>query len=104
VSPLTIEQFLDRPLSPLGGVPELTQLTAQIAAQPLEETVADLRRVIKARAVTIEDQRRLHVLISELYHRCTDADLDLVGRLRAEIVAAYEVGRSGVLLRDEGRR
>jgi hypothetical protein len=100
---LTIAQFLDRPLSPLGGVPELTQLTAEIAAQPLHETVTDLRRVIKARAVGIEDQRRLHVLISELYHRCPEADLTLVGRLRAEVTAAYEVGRSGVLLRDGER-
>lgn len=99
---LSIRDFLDRQLSPRSGVAELTKLSAEIAAQPLHETVADLRREI-GHGVTTDDQRRLHVLISELYHRCPDADAALVDKLRAEVVSAYEASRSGSLPHDRGR-
>jgi hypothetical protein len=67
-------------------VQSLEEDCARIAASPLADTLADLRGVV-ARPVTGEECRRLHVLVSTLYHRA-DAPLSLTEELRAEIETA----------------
>lgn len=62
-----------------------TEVT-RVADRPLRDTVADLRTTL-SEPITSEDCRRLHVLISTLYHRA-GADLTLTEELRAAIETA----------------
>jgi hypothetical protein len=83
---LTVRSLLDTPLQ-TPRVRSLEEACDQHASRPLADTLADLRRVIAGPPVTGEECRRLHVLVSTLYHRA-GAPLALTERLRAEIEAA----------------
>jgi hypothetical protein len=83
---VSVRQLLDGELRPHTRLHHLTTLTGALAAAPLDETVADLRAALKGR-ITMEDHRRLHVLISTLYHQA-GAGLALSDALRAEVTAA----------------
>ena len=67
---------------------------ARVASRPLDATVADLRSALR-QPVTGEDCRRLHVLVSTLYHRA-QAPLDLTEELRAAIEKARTTTREEV--------
>jgi hypothetical protein len=90
----TVAEFLRHGLGTVRRVDELTGLCREIADQPLDATVADLRAEIGRRQVTTEDQWRLHVLISQLYHLRPEVARDLVTALRAEVAAAYRTSRT----------
>src|SRR5574337_1158375 len=83
---LTVRAFLDEELAPGRRTHHLDALCARVAGQPLDSTVASLREVVAGR-IGLEDYRRLHVLISHLYHAC-GASIPLTTELRAEVAAA----------------
>jgi len=83
---LTVRAFLDAELSPSRRTHHLDDLCLQVATQPLTATVESMRAELGVR-IGLEDFRRLHVLISHLYHSC-GAPIPLVTRLRAEVNAA----------------
>lgn len=85
----TVRGLLDGPLS-VPRVQSLETACARLATRPLADTLADLRRVIARPPVTGEECRRLHVLVSTLYHRA-GVPLSLTEQLRAEIEAAQTV-------------
>jgi hypothetical protein len=89
----SVGEFLDRPLGRVARLQELTSAMADVTARPLDVTIDDLRMVIKTRRIGIEDQRRLHVLISGLYHR-NGASHALVHELRAEVLDAFNASRT----------
>lgn len=91
---LSIREFLDAPLSRLGAVRELTDAAALVAERPLDEVDDDFRAEIASRPVDVDGQRRLHLLISQLYHLMDGFDSDRVAELRAVVVAAFEEGRT----------
>ncbi|BBB01124.1 hypothetical protein RVR_8381 [Actinacidiphila reveromycinica] len=82
---LTVRHLLDDTLR-LPRVPSLEAVCARIADRPLSVTLAELRQVV-AEPVTGEGGRRLHVLVSTLYHRA-GASLARTEELRASIHAA----------------
>jgi len=82
----TVRSLLDAPLK-MPRLRSLEEACDQLAAQPLADTLADLRTAIR-QPVTGEGSRRLHVLVSTLYHRA-GAPLDLTKELRAEIESAH---------------
>jgi hypothetical protein len=63
----------------------LQELCGRFTAQPLDATVAGLREAL-ADPIDVEDYRRLHVLISHLYHACA-ASIPCTERLRDEVNA-----------------
>lgn len=63
---------------------------APFTGRPLKETIADLRHVLGQRRIDLEEYRRLHILISHLYHRC-GADIPQTVALRAEVNRALRV-------------
>jgi hypothetical protein len=67
-------------------VGSLEAACAELAARPLDVTLAELEGVL-AGPVTGEAGWRLHVLVSALYHHA-GASLPLTERLRARIQAA----------------
>jgi hypothetical protein len=75
-------------------VHSLEAAAARIAARPLADTLLDLDAVL-ASPVTGEDCRRLHVLVSSLYHRA-GAPLTLTQELQAAIEAARTSAREEV--------
>lgn len=79
----SIQGLLDRELG-LLRLRDLTEAIAQFAGHPLDHIVTDLRSVIRTRHLSREDERRLHILISELCHQC-GADVDLARQLRDEL-------------------
>jgi hypothetical protein len=81
----TVRALLDDPLR-LPRMYSLEAACARIADLPLDPTLAEMRQVI-AQPITGEGCRRLHVLVSTLYHRA-GASLALTEDLRAEIEAA----------------
>jgi hypothetical protein len=81
----TVRGLPDGPL-PVPRVRSLEMACDQLATRPLADTLAELGRVV-ARPVTGEECRRLHVLVSTLYHRA-GAPLSLTEQLRAEIETA----------------
>jgi monomeric isocitrate dehydrogenase len=89
----SVGEFLDRPLGRAARLQELTNAIADVTARPLDVTIDDLRTVIKSRRIGIEDQRRLHVLISGLYHR-NGASQALVHELRVEVLDAFNASRT----------
>ena len=83
---LTVRDLLSDPLR-TPRVQSLEAACARIADRPLDGTLAELRQVI-AEPVTGEASRRLHVLVSTLYHRAGVA-LEMTIALRGEIEAAH---------------
>jgi len=66
----------------------LEAAAAQLAARPLPETVAGIRTVLAGPTpIRPEDCRRLHILISSLYHH-SGASLELTTVLRHEVSSA----------------
>jgi hypothetical protein len=59
---------------------------ARFAGKPLDDIIAELRQVT-ASPLDAEAWRRLHILISYLYHRC-GASLALITNLRHEVNTA----------------
>ncbi|WP_405785119.1 hypothetical protein OG565_05495 [Streptomyces sp. NBC_00138] len=79
---------------PLPRVPSLEAACVRVAARPLDEVLADLRQIV-AQPVTGETCRRLHVLVSTLYHcHRTGVPLGLTEELRAAIQAAQTQARA----------
>jgi hypothetical protein len=76
-------------------VHHLTVAAARVAAAPLDVVLPDLLAALSG-PLTPEDCRRLHVLISTLYHRA-GAPLALTTTLRAAIEAARTNTREGVI-------
>lgn len=83
---LTVRGFLDEELSPSRRIKHLEELCARFTGQPLDATVESLRGVLTER-IDMEDFRRLHVLISHLYHAC-GASIPLTTVLRSEVNSA----------------
>ncbi|BBA97180.1 hypothetical protein RVR_2807 [Actinacidiphila reveromycinica] len=84
----SVHDLLADPL-PLPRVRTLEVFCAGLAGRPLEVTLAELRRALLG-PVSGESRRRLHVLVSTLYHRA-GAPLDLTIELRGDIEAAPTV-------------
>ncbi len=84
---MSVRELLDSGLRPHTRLADLEALVAAFAARPLDTTVRDLRDVLKTRRITMEDHRRLHVLISTLYHQA-GAGLTLSHALRVEVTDA----------------
>ena len=82
---LTVRDLLEDPL-PLPRVQSLEESCVRIAGRPLDVTLAEIRQALRG-PVSGESRRRLHVLVSTLYHRA-GASLDLTIALRTEIEAA----------------
>src|SRR6478609_1762013 len=75
---------------------------APFTDRPLTETIADLRHELGQRRIDLEKYRRLHILISHLYHRC-GADIPQTVALRVEVNRALRVFVYGeVTHREEG--
>ena len=81
----TVRSLLDDSLC-TPRVQSLEAACAELAARPLDGTLAELRQVV-ARPVSPEECRRLHVLISSLYHH-SSASLELTTVLRHEVSSA----------------
>ncbi|WP_328463639.1 hypothetical protein [Streptomyces sp. NBC_00448] len=82
---LTVGVLLDEDLR-VPRVWALEAACAELAARPLDVTLAELEAVLAA-PVTCEAGRRLHLLVSALYHHA-GASLPLTEQLRARIQAA----------------
>lgn len=80
----TVREYLDAPLPPTRRLAALDQLLDRFAGQTLDHIVTDLRSTLAGGPVSMEDFRRLHILISRLYHD-HDADLPLTRDLRDEV-------------------
>lgn len=80
----TIRGYLDAGLPRFGRVPALGRMIDQFRGQPLDRIVTDLRATLDAEPISVEDARRLHVLISRIHHD-HDADLTLVRALYTEV-------------------
>jgi len=80
----TVRGYLDAALPPSRRLAALYQLLDRFADRPLDDIVTDLRRTLDEGPVSMEDYRRLHILISRLYHN-HDADLTLTHALRDEV-------------------
>lgn len=66
----------------------LEAAVAEVSARPLPETVAEIRAVLAEQTpISPEECRRLHVLISSLYHH-SGASLELTTVLRHEVSSA----------------
>lgn len=71
----------------------LEAAAAELSARPLPETVADIREVLTGPTPISPDEcRRLHVLISSLYHHA-GASLELTTVLRHEVSSALRTQR-----------
>lgn len=88
----TVRDFLDANLAQSRRTRDLEDHAARFTGQPLDATVASLRTVL-ADSIGIEDYRRLHVLISHLYHWC-GASIPLTATLRAEVNEALTFSRA----------
>jgi len=75
-----VRDLLDAELGQAGG-DELDQVMGRFTE--LEDTVADLRAEL-AEPIGLEEYRRLHLLISHLYHHC-GASIPLATVLRSEV-------------------
>lgn len=82
-APYTVREFLDASLNQTHRAAELESLTQRFTGQPLADTVTGLRHALGG-GISTEQARRLHILISHLYHRC-NADFPLTTNLRAEV-------------------
>ncbi|WP_329369776.1 hypothetical protein OG896_28100 [Streptomyces sp. NBC_00669] len=80
-----VGRLLDAELR-IPRVRSLEAACAELAARPLDVTLAEIRQALEGQ-VGGEGRRRLHVLVSTLYHRA-GASLDLTIALRTEIEAA----------------
>jgi len=72
-------------------VRSLEDEVARFTGRPLDDTVAELRQVT-AGPLDVEACRRLHVLISYLYHHC-GAPFALTTNLRHEVNTALHTKR-----------
>lgn len=83
----TVRGLLDAELAGARRMQHLQELCADFTDEPLDATVAGLREVLDGR-ISMEDYRRLHVLISHLYHAC-GASIPLTRELCAEVNTAF---------------
>jgi hypothetical protein len=81
--PYTVREFLDADLDRLRRAADLEGLVGRFTGQPLTDTATDLRGVL-AGGIDMEQFRRLHILISHLYHSC-GAGIPLTNKLRDEV-------------------
>ncbi|MGW5352168.1 hypothetical protein ACWERV_16865 [Streptomyces sp. NPDC004031] len=98
----TVREYLDAPLRQTQRTADLEALTRRFAGQPLPGTVADLRAALRE-GIGMEDFRRLHILISQLYHQC-NASIPLTRCLRAEVSRALTRSRRTTRTREEETR
>lgn len=87
----SVRDLLDAELSSARRMANLQDLCARFTGQPLEATVASLHEALADR-IDMEDYRRLHILISHLYHQC-GASIPATAELCAEVNRAF--GRRG---------
>lgn len=83
MTPYRVRDYLDADLHPFRRQIDLEALTGRFTGQPLDDTVTGLRGVL-AEPIGMEDYRRLHILISHLYHAC-GAPIPLTATLRGEV-------------------
>jgi hypothetical protein len=81
--PYTVREFLAADLAPARRMAALQELCEKFTGEPLDVTTASLRDALADR-IGMEDFRRLHILISHLYHAC-GASIPLTTELRAEV-------------------
>lgn len=84
----TVRGLLDAGLPTGRRMEHLKELCGLFTDEPLDATVAGLRGVLADR-ISMEDFRRLHILISHLYHHCGASFTD-TAKLRAEVNASLE--------------
>lgn len=94
---MDITAYLNHQLRPYGRVPELTALADHVAQQPVADVLTDLRRVLATRALTGEDVRRLHVLLSQLHHAQPAIGPGVMDRLRRAVTTTQRGGEGDVL-------
>jgi len=92
VTRYTVREYLDAPLDQLRRAADLEDLARRFTGQPLADTVEDLRQTL-ADGIDMEQFRRLHILISHLYHAC-GADIPLTESLRFEVGKALTPDRA----------
>lgn len=85
---LTVRGLLSADLAPSRRMQHLEELCAQFTGRPLDATVADLLDALSD-PIDVEGYRRLHILISHLYHAC-GASIPATEKLRAEVNAAFK--------------
>lgn len=91
---ITIKEFLDHNLSRTGAVRELQDLSDHIAqGRALDDTLRDLRVVVAERKISAEDHRRLHLLLSQLYHAHPGLDGPMHDELRSLVIQGFERGQ-----------
>jgi hypothetical protein len=78
----TVREFLDADLATGRRMEHLKELCGRFTGEPLDATVTDLRGVL-AGPISMEDFRRLHIVVSHLYHSC-GASIPLINQLRTE--------------------
>lgn len=94
----TVREFLDADLDRLRRSADLETLVDRFTGQPLADTAADLRAAL-ADGIDMEQFRRLHILISHLYHQC-GANIPLTNELRNEVGQA--LARSATTATERG--
>jgi hypothetical protein len=78
-----VRELLDAYLTPGRRMERLQALCKRFTSESLDATVADLREVLVDQ-ISMEDYRRLHILISHLSVSC-GASISLIIELRAEV-------------------
>lgn len=78
--------LLNAPLAASRRKEHLEEMCGQFI-YPLHVTVASLRSALND-PVSMEDYRRLHILISHLYHQ-RGASIPLITQLRAEVNSVF---------------
>lgn len=95
---MRISEYLDCDLRPFARVRDLEAKANRVAERPLDEAIADLREVLKERQLNNADHQRLHVLLSQMYHRHHQLGTTQVTELRGEVTTAWELSRSRAAL------
>jgi hypothetical protein len=92
---LSIREYLDAPLRPCCRVTDLAALCVRVVqSQPLAGALDAVRAEITERTVTPEAYRRLHVLLSHLYHVADQGGQEKCEMVREHLQTVYELLRS----------
>lgn len=98
--PLGVAEYLDHDLVPYARMTDLASLADRVAKADLSDVTRDLRDVLQSRRITGADSQRLQVLLSQLYHAHPALDGPQLDQLRSEVTKAWELSRSGAVLRE----
>lgn len=98
---LTVRGLLAADLAPSRRMQHLQELCGHFTPQPLDATVTGLRDALTD-PIDVEAYRRLHILISHLYHQC-GASIPCTEKLRADVNAAFRRRGEPARTTPEGR-